>query len=140
MANTPIRFSRPSTVSGLNGHDLLPTVVPPNESWKQIMDALIDLLRLEDDWDGQGAKAPSQSLVHSSIELARMLSDPLEQPMDALPFGTVPSRVVPGVNGTVIFEWQEGETYSELEVTQPGCGDLVVMQGQNPATLRAIEW
>ena len=79
-------------------------------SWTAIIDDLLALRLLEDDWDGQGAKAPSTALVDSAIVLSQLF-----RRQGCL----APSRVVAGVNGTVILEWQADESYFEIEVTTP---------------------
>jgi hypothetical protein len=39
-----------------------------------------------------------------------------------------PDCVVPGVNGTVVFEWQgEGQIYLEIEITAPGKAEGVLI-------------
>ncbi len=75
---------------------------------------------LGDDWDGQGAEAPSDALVNSAVHLAEMLR---ENGVDA------PACVVPGVNGTVVLEWQEpGGVYFEIEVTAPGKAEAMLIR------------
>jgi len=76
--------------------------------WSRRVDELRAMRLLEDDWDGQAAKAPSAELVDSAVALALRRAG-----------AELPSRIVPGVNGTVIFEWQAGEEYCEIEVTRP---------------------
>jgi hypothetical protein len=94
------------------------------DAWSQRMAELLDLRTLEDDWDGQGAKAPSAALMDSAIQLAGILR---QQGMNA------PCRIVPGVNGTVIFEWQQGDIYREMELTTPDRAEMLEMTpGQPP--------
>ena len=69
----------------------------------------------QSDWDGQGAEAPSPELMDSVEGLMQIL---MQRGIDA------PSGVVPGVNGTVIVEWQgENDFYLEIEVTAPNRAD-----------------
>jgi hypothetical protein len=79
-------------------------------TWSQLIDDLLALRTLEDDWDGQGAKAPHPSLVDGAITLAQYLRASGMPPAD---FATA------GVNGTVIFEWHLPTEYREIEVTTP---------------------
>jgi hypothetical protein len=83
--------------------------------WKKRIEDLEAIRNYQNDWDGQGAEAPSPELMESAISLAQLL---LHRAIDA------PSCVVPGVNGTVVFEWQgENGSYLEIEVTAPNRAD-----------------
>lgn len=84
---------------------------PPTSTWSQVMDDLLALRTLEDDWDGQGAKAPHPALVDSAIALAQYFRTIEKSPADF---------AVAGVNGTVVFEWHDPDEYLEVEVTAPG--------------------
>lgn len=94
------------------------TPPPSADTWRLRMEELLALRTLEEDWDGQGAKAPSVDLVDSALHLAERLR---QQGIDA------PCRIVPGVNGTVIFEWQQDGIYREMEVTRPGHAEIMEM-------------
>ena len=45
-----------------------------------------------------------------------------------------------GVTGTVIFEWQNGTEYSELEVTHPRRGEYVRMVPGRATEAFTVEW
>jgi hypothetical protein len=97
---------------------------PEPDAWSQRLDDLLQIRLLEDDWDGQGAKAPSTELVDSAIGLAEIFR---QQGQDA------PCRIVPGVNGTVLFEWQHGDMYEEIEVLRPFYAEGIrIVPGQEP--------
>lgn len=100
-------------------------VVPARpDVWSQRMNELLAIRALDEDWDGQGAKAPSTVLLDSAVQLAELLRQRGIDP---------PCRIVPGVNGTVIFEWQQDATYREMEVIQPGRAEILEMSpGQPP--------
>jgi hypothetical protein len=78
--------------------------------WAEVIDELRALHQLEDDWDGQGAKALSPDLVDGAIALALRFQANAMRPADF---------AVAGVNGTVIFEWHDATHYLEIEVTAP---------------------
>lgn len=85
------------------------------EDWDKRIEELEALRTYEDDWDGQGAEALSVELMDSAVNLAQLL---IQRGIDA------PSCVVPGVNGTVVFEWQREEgSYLEIEITAPDRAD-----------------
>lgn len=84
--------------------------VARGDLWSRRIEELLTIRSYEDDWDGQGAKSPSTKLVESALILAETFR---QGGVEA------PSRIVLGVNGTVIFEWQAGEDYCEIEVTRP---------------------
>lgn len=75
--------------------------------WKQIIDELKRIRKLQDDWDSEGAIAPSPEIVDSAIALAVRWSMREKEP---------PIRVHASVNGTVYFEWDNAERYQELEI------------------------
>ena len=65
--------------------------------WEPCVQQLVQFQHLGDDWDGCGAKSPSRELLTSAIALAYVFRDNGVPP---------PSRVVPGLDGIVLFEWQ----------------------------------
>jgi hypothetical protein len=109
--------------SGLEPDALLRGRGDKPESWSERLDDLLDIRCLEDDWDGLGARAPSLALVDSAIQLAQELRQ----------LGCIsPSRIVPGVNGTVLFEWQADGVYWEIEVLRPYYAEAVKMTTGEP--------
>lgn len=102
-------------------------VVPPSDgvadvdqsaesacSWDRVIDDLLSLRQLQDDWDGQGAEAPDPAVVDSALKLALNFRASAMHPAD---------RVVAGVNGTVFFEWFAPTQYLEIEVLAPGAAE-----------------
>jgi hypothetical protein len=75
-----------------------------------LIDELLRIRNLEDDWDGEGTEAPHPALVDRAVTLAQSLEASGHQPAD---------RVIAGVNGTVYFEWHTPLGYQEIEVTSP---------------------
>lgn len=78
--------------------------------WTQLIDELLCIRQLEDDWDGEGTKAPPPSLVDGAILLAQDLEAQGHPPAD---------RVIATVNGTVSFEWLTPLGYCDIEVISP---------------------
>lgn len=78
-----------------------------------------------DDWDGCGAKAPSHELLASAVGLAHLFRD------QGVP---APSRIVPGLDGIVLFEWQFPDgTYAEVEIVRPLFAEVMVIEPGKPA-------
>ena len=75
--------------------------------WDEVIDDLLRYRSYEDDYDGEGSVAPSKELVDGAITLAQSLRESGESPAD---------MVVPGVNGTIYFEWHSPTEYREIEV------------------------
>lgn len=94
-------------------------------AWEPCLQKLCDFQRLGDDWDGAGAKAPSGNVLASAVGLAYVF---LERGVAA------PSRVVPGIEGSVLFEWQFPDGgYAEVEVTAPFFAEVMyIEQGKPP--------
>ncbi len=118
MTTATLTPSRPSTSAYSRLASGAPTGVLPSNAfiglrpdpWKQVFADLHAMFKLQDDWDGLDAKAPTVALVSSALRIAEIYRD---QGSEA------PSRVTVTVNGTVAFEWQAGKVYTELEVVRP---------------------
>lgn len=82
----------------------------PARGWSPVIDELLRIRTLEDDWDGEGTEAPHPALVDGAITLAQTLRDK---------GGTPPDRVHVSVNATVYFEWHTSLGYTEIEVVSP---------------------
>ncbi len=103
----------------------------PQDGWAQQIDELLSIRNLEDDWDGLGAKGPSTALVDSALRLALIFRSSNTP---------APCRIVPGRTGTVIFEWQVGETYQELEVTRPHHAECVMITAGHLDQTEELTW
>lgn len=79
--------------------------------WGSLIDGLLSVRTLDDDWDGQGAVAPSPNLVDAAIRLAQFFQAAGVRPADF---------AIPGVNGTILFEWHDPVEYVEVEMDGPG--------------------
>ena len=78
--------------------------------WDEIMADLSAIGNRLDNWDGEGAKAPSPALWESAVELGKTLRSLGQDP---------PSSVYAGPNGTVLFDWQNDFDYFDIEVVEP---------------------
>ena len=87
-------------------------------AWAALIDDLLALRGLKDDWDGLGAEAPHPALVDSAIKLVQRRLTGRMPPAD---------RVIPGVNGTIFFEWHIPDSYTEIEVIAPDQADVSVV-------------
>ncbi len=97
----PVRAERPSYSDPADG---------PPRTWAGVIDDLLALRGLEDDWDGQGAPAPEPAVVDTALAVAT----------DFRSAGLEPAhRAVAGVNGTVVMEWFSASMYCEVEVIAP---------------------
>ncbi|HVC95010.1 MAG TPA: hypothetical protein VND64_15045 [Pirellulales bacterium] len=93
--------------------------------WEGTVRKLVEFLSLDDDWDGLGAKAASRELLASAVGLAYLLNERVVDP---------PQRVVPGVVGSVIFEWQLPDgSYGEVEVVRPLYAEVMLVEPGQPA-------
>ncbi len=78
--------------------------------WDRVIDELLRIRNLEDDYDGEGTEAPAPALVDGAIRLAKSFREERSTP---------PDRVHAGVNATVYFEWFTSVGYGELEIVSP---------------------
>jgi hypothetical protein len=93
--------------------------------WEPIVQTIVAMQNLSDDWDGMGAKAPTREVLESAIGLAYLYA---EQAVDP------PHRVVPGLDGTVIMEWQEPDgTHTEVEIDRPLHAEVMLIEPGQPA-------
>lgn len=127
MASWVLSKPELSTLNQFNGMATAAQEPEGSHHWNRITDELLDVRNLPDDWDGLGAKAPPAELVDSAIQLAQLLH---QWNMES------PSRVVPGLTGTVLFEWQKNGIYLEIEVCRPYYAEcLKVVPGKPPEHL-----
>lgn len=77
------------------------------KSWNRAIDTLLGFGALPDDWDGLGAAAPRPPLIQSAIKFASHLQDQGVDP---------PAVVSPGPDGTILFTWQDRDTYVNAEI------------------------
>jgi hypothetical protein len=106
---------------GMAGHGEVRDAGP----WAPAVIKLVEFQFLADDWDGQGALAPSHDMLASAIGLAYTLHQQEIEP---------PSRVVPGPEGSIIFEWQEPDgTYTEVEIVRPFHAEVMSIEPGRPA-------
>lgn len=102
-----------------------PKLISDAGPWEPAVQKIVALQALGEDWDGQGARAPSSEVLASAIGLAYTLNEQGVAP---------PSRVVPGPEGSVIFEWQDPEgTYTEVEVVGWLSAEVMLMKPGQPA-------
>jgi hypothetical protein len=81
------------------------------EQWDRCIRSLAALRDLEDDWDGEGARAPVIENVVRAIQFIELLR------------GTVPTLPVPcaaaGVSGDVLLFWRTRGYSLQAEIIQP---------------------
>jgi len=95
--------------------------------WQEAIQKIVGFQALENDWDGFGAKAPSPELLNSAFALAYALGEKGTDP---------PDRVVPGVTGTILLEWQFSDgTYGEIEIVRPFYAEVMMIKPGEPAKL-----
>ncbi len=93
--------------------------------WEPAVQEIVSYQHLDDNWDGYGAEAPSLELLASAIGLAYTFYQTGVPP---------PHRVAPGVNGSVIFEWQDVDgTYTEVENVRPLYAEVMMIEPGQPA-------
>ena len=82
----------------------------PRNDWDSIIDELLRMRELQDDWDGEGSVAPEKALVDdvTSYTYWRKKANEL-----------APARVVATVNGTICLEWTINGLFIEYEFVEP---------------------
>ena len=82
-----------------------------NAAWDRLFEELKGIRSLGDDWDGQGAEAPSSANVDWASDWVQQMRGYHQ----AIP----PSRAVPGVSGEVYLEWRAASFYLVAEIASP---------------------
>ena len=83
----------------------------PDNAWNAVNERLTAIRGLADNWDGQGAVALTAALVDAAEQAAISCRSLGDRP---------PDRVLAGVNGTVFFEWDSPDEYTEMEFVSLG--------------------
>ena len=90
-------------------------ISPDRQIWTDLIDDLLGLRSLENDWDGQGSIAPDRDLVDSAIKLAHLLRDSQKPPAH---YATA------SVAGTIHLEWVGANRSLDFEVIAPGVAEV----------------
>ncbi len=80
--------------------------------WDRVLDDLLRLGGLENDWDGQGALALDPAHVDRASAWVRE--------MRRWPYAVAPTNVLPGTSGEVILEWRGDSYHLAAEIATPG--------------------
>jgi hypothetical protein len=98
---------------------------PDAGPWEPAVRKIVEFQHLGEDWDGNGAIPPSREVLESAIGLAYLFSQNGVDP---------PQRVAPGVDGSVILEWQDPDgTYTDVEIVRPLYAEVMVIEPGQPA-------
>lgn len=95
---------------GINNTFLVLIQPSKTEGWRKSIDTIEQMEWIGDEWDGEGSYGPSSQIIATAIHLANHLLEKLDTP---------PSRVAPGVSGTIIMEWQFNGQLWQLEINSP---------------------
>jgi hypothetical protein len=123
------RLPRVSANGSTNGIHPASALARPQTEWEECFEKLEEYRSYTDDWDGQGAilgkpaKPIEKEMVDSALALAKAL-----QRAGVL----APHWIVPGVDGTVGFDWRLADGGSiSLEFIDPGSADVYFCTPQN---------
>ncbi len=123
------RLPRTPMNGAANGMHTGPATAPPRNDWESCYAKLEDYRSYTDDWDGQGAilgspaKAIGRELIDSAVALMRLLQNRSVH---------APDWTLPGVQGTVGFEWDQpcGGSIS-IEVLDPETFEVFIRSPEN---------
>ncbi len=96
--------------------------IRPRNDWNNIIDELLRMRELQDDWDGEGSIAPQTALVDDLTSFAYWQKQRNELP---------PDWIVATVNGTICFEWYVDGFFREFEFVAPDVLEIRVMRLNN---------
>lgn len=95
--------------------------------WQECASLLDGFESLRDNWDGEGAKAPSLELLASARDLLAHLKTGFR------PIHVPPTDIVASPFGGVLFEWQDEQSYLEVEIKDPFLAEWMLMREGEPA-------
>ena len=81
---------------------------------------LDELAAMHDDWDGEGALAPTAAALAAARQVLERLEGMAIRPIRPVPSSPEPHRVAPGPCGEVVLEWEIGGIYLECECAEDG--------------------
>jgi hypothetical protein len=112
----------PARLRSVNGE---PNEVPDAGPWEPAIEQIVSFQHLGDNWDGLGARAPTYEVLLSAVGLAYVLYHQGVEP---------PTCVVPGLEGSVNFEWHflDG-TYAEVEIVRWLFAEVMLIEPGHPA-------
>ncbi len=96
--------------------------ISPRNDWDTIIDELLRMRELQDDWDGEGSIAPETAIVDDVMSFAYWRKQENELP---------PDRIVATVNGTICFEWYADGFFREFEFVAPDILEIRSMRLNN---------
>ena len=99
-------------------------------TWAQVMQVLIALRSLNDDWDGEGSEAPRPA----AIAMAAQVAGSLEAHGAPVPTTATATR-----SGGILFGWEREADYTEIEVVGPDRVEWMVIAPGSPAMHGEIE-
>jgi len=88
----------------------------------QLVDKILDLGYLANDWDGFGAICPSYSVIQNSLKFIKKLSDNLIDNLEL-------DEVTPSNYGTIILEWEKENNYVSIEIGESEIGFFYEIDG-----------
>ena len=99
--------------------------------WVRVVRSLQALASLRDNWDGLGAIAPSLAVVRTAVDVAERQRD-----------GEMglPATAVATPAGTILFGWEEGQNYLEIEVISPTLVEWMTVDQNGIAEHGSIPW
>lgn len=125
--------SQETTVRGQTARQATDTSSLENrieKQWRAAVDDLLEIRRLESNWDGEGAVAPVPELVDAAIKIVK-------QRMHGLP----PSRIVPVNDGSISLEWEFGGGYfMSLRVETPCEGQHMLVRPNGATEFGRVNW
>jgi hypothetical protein len=106
-----VRLIAPLVPNGPQADPDAPRNGTNSAAWDRVFGEIEGIRVLGDDWNGQGAEAPSPANVEWARDWVRQ--------MQCYPQAIPPSRAVPGVSGEVYLEWRGASFYLVAEISSP---------------------
>lgn len=80
------------------------------DNWASTERSLLDLYKLDDNWDGEGADAPKFEIIKTAYQLLISMQNQ-DQP--------VPTQISATLTGGIVVYWRNDDVYIEAEINEP---------------------
>jgi len=120
---TVVSYQQPDAPNRRYAHisrTFLPTssiVEEADRKLRNSIDELLELRRLGNNWDGEGAAAPLPELVDSAISYLTQRNIPI-----------APSRIVPVNDGRITLEWDFIGLFVSIRIQSPNQGRIMLVK------------
>lgn len=99
----------------------------------QISDKILDLVKLEENWDGYGANKINFSTITNAYHLINTIDDKYLEQLDI-------NYIYPDPNGSISLEWENGDYYLIIELGKNTLSFVAVLPNNEKYRLNSVDF